>query len=401
MGQLRYNIEEGAERLIQNSWVIAAVCSLLIHLIGLGAYQTSKHIHWRGQQKFLDAIMPRNATKLPAIMNWFKPPINKPALQQLLSAKPPQKQPPPPMETELPLTLTLVDPVQATVEEPERPKYYAALNSLAANPNIRKPSEEPDVKGTQNKVPDTLDKKFTGPPPAPKPAPQPPEPPAPEPPKTAQANSTPQAGNDRETLAPKPKPKGGDTPGDLAMARPSDVKRDSDGVADSDREQLEKRLMSPDNQPKQATTSTANTSRPRTLIEARMRSQSSSPPSRAMEKEGGVRRLLAVSSLDAKGTPLGAYDEAMVAVIRQRWYDLLDKYRYAGERKGKVVLDFRLHSNGRITDMKVSECTVGDLLASVCQLAITDPAPYPKWPDLMVRLVGREYRDVRFTFFYE
>jgi len=33
--------------------------------------------------------------------------------------------------------------------------------------------------------------------------------------------------------------------------------------------------------------------------------------------------------------------------------------------------------------------------------AIVDPAPYREWPDDMRRLVGEDYRDIKFNFFYQ
>jgi hypothetical protein len=60
-----------------------------------------------------------------------------------------------------------------------------------------------------------------------------------------------------------------------------------------------------------------------------------------------------------------------------------------------------LLSNGHITGMKVVSSDVDDVLKDVCQLAISDPAPYDPWPSDMRRYFGQEYRDVQFTFWYE
>jgi hypothetical protein len=79
---------------------------------------------------------------------------------------------------------------------------------------------------------------------------------------------------------------------------------------------------------------------------------------------------------------------------------LLDSRDYARDRTGKVVLEFRLNYVGRITDMKVVENTVDELLCLLCQKAVMDPAPFAPWPSDLRRLVGADYREVRFTFYY-
>jgi len=40
------------------------------------------------------------------------------------------------------------------------------------------------------------------------------------------------------------------------------------------------------------------------------------------------------------------------------------------------------------------------LLCLLCQQAIQDPSPFDKWPSDLRRLVGADYREVRFTFYY-
>jgi predicted RNA-binding protein associated with RNAse of E/G family len=65
-----------------------------------------------------------------------------------------------------------------------------------------------------------------------------------------------------------------------------------------------------------------------------------------------------------------------------------------------VVLEFHMLQDGRVTNVRVAENTVGDLFALVCQRAVLDPVPYAPWPEEMKRLIGNTYRWVRFTFYY-
>jgi hypothetical protein len=117
-----------------------------------------------------------------------------------------------------------------------------------------------------------------------------------------------------------------------------------------------------------------------------------------MKQDGGVKRRGTLVP-DVKATPFGAYDAAFIAAVQQRWYDLIDNSQVV-PRSGKVMLQFRLTYDGRITDMKVNLDTVGELLSLLCQRAVLDPQPYARWPSDMRRMIGENYREVTFTFYY-
>lgn len=248
--------------------------------------------------------------------------------------------PPPIVQVSEPVVFVDVNPNQETTEAPKNAKYYSDKNSRAANPEADRESDQPKLKGQQTDVPKTEDAKrpdFNKLQPAPAPRP---------------AES-------------QPKP----VLGDLTLLRPQDLQR----------------------QPPQE--------RPRTLKEVQTQ-----PPNRMpgvqMRQEGGVHRQQIVPSLDAKATPFGAYDRAFIEAVTQRWYDLLDSRQFALDRTGKVMLRFHLNHDGRVTDMRVLDNTVGDVLGYVCQKAVEDPAPYAAWPSDMRMMVGNDYRDITFTFYY-
>ena len=106
-------------------------------------------------------------------------------------------------------------------------------------------------------------------------------------------------------------------------------------------------------------------------------------------------------SLDAKGSPFGNYDSTFISIVQERWYQALAENRFMLDRHGKVAVTFRLHFDGRITALVSEENTVGDVLGLLCEKAILDPAPFPKWPSDMRKMVGSDVRDVRFTFYYD
>jgi hypothetical protein len=268
--------------------------------------------------------------------------------------EPRKPNPPPSQPKEAPLMFVEVTPEAATPEPPKNAKYYSSQNSKAANPDTKADTDAPKISGEQEHVVKTEDapRKFT--PLQPSPAP-----------KDSQA-----AKENKPAEQAKPKP----PVGDLAMAKPT-----------------------PDLHPDKGT---AEQTRPRTLVEAMMRQQQNNlMPGQKMKQEGGVRRRLEISSFDAKATPFGEYDRAFIEAVEQHWFDLLDNRQFALDRTGKVVLQFRLTYDGRITDMQIAQTTVGETLAYVCQLAVTDPAPYEKWPSDMRREIG-DSRNIQFTFYY-
>jgi outer membrane biosynthesis protein TonB len=250
-------------------------------------------------------------------------------------------------QQEPPLMFIEVLPEQAVAEPPKDAKFYSSANAVAANPDVQIDTTTPKVEGSQDKVAKTFDTLRPSPP--------------------------------KEVLQPTPKPEPTESearpkepPGDLALAKPNPEPKPNEP---------EKRQ------------------RPRTIVEAKMQQGITVSPK--LKQEGGVKRNRISASFDTKATTFGAYDAALIAAVQQRWYDVLDENENNfAPRPGKVVIEFRLHPDGRVSDVKVAEQDVGDILALYCRKAIADPAPYAPWPGDMRRSIGKDYRDIRFTFFY-
>jgi len=274
------------------------------------------------------------------------------ALAEQLKKKPAQPLHPQ-QPNEPPLVFVDVDPAAVTPDPPKEAKFYSAQNSKAANPQVAD-SDIPKITGHQEVVAKAEDVKRT---------------PAPLRPNLPQMDAQ-KGQEEQQPEKEKPKP----PVGDLAMAKPEPK-------------------LQPDTGKEEHT-------RPRTLVEARMReAQRNQVSGEKMKQDGGVRRNLAISAFDAKATLTGAYDQAMIDAIQQRWDDLLDSRQFALDRTGKVVIEFTLHPDGRVSDVERVSTSVGDTLAYVCQLAITDPAPYAPWPRDM-RLQMKDERRITFTFNY-
>lgn len=281
---------------------------------------------------------------------WLSP-VKK--LAEALKKKEPAQPLQPLQSREPPLLFVDVNPANASTEAPKKATHYSSVNSLAANPEIDKQSELPKISGEQKHVAKTED--------VPRSKPMPLQPARPV---------APVAKETQEETKAKPT----QAPGDLAMAKP-------------------------DLKPSKETGEAAHT-RPRTIKEALARQQNSELAGQKLKQEGGVRRKLNVSLFDTVATPFGAYDQALIDAIQNRWYALLDERSYALDNRGKVVLQFVLHPDGRVTGMTMSENSAGDVLGYICEKAVLDPAPYPAWPMEMHRMIG-ENRPIQFTFYYD
>jgi hypothetical protein len=275
---------------------------------------------------------------------WLQPPV----LTELLQKKKPDS---PRVDQEPPLMFVHVSPTQVADTAPQNAQFYSDKNARAANPEAERETTVPKITGQQEKVVRTEDvpeQKFL---------PLQPTRPA------TQANE--------EQVEEKARPS--IEPGDLAFAKP-DLKPPTE-------------------------TGKAEHTRPRTVKEALARQSNRQLPSQKMRQDGGVRPRLNIASLDTKATAFGAYDAALVDAVESRWHELLYERDYASDSRGRVVLQFQLHADGRISDMNVAENTSGEVLALLCQKAILDPSPYAPWPTDMRRLAG-EVRKIQFTFYY-
>jgi outer membrane biosynthesis protein TonB len=94
------------------------------------------------------------------------------------------------------------------------------------------------------------------------------------------------------------------------------------------------------------------------------------------------------------------YDRVFIERIRNKWLRPLDNERFDQHFTGKVTIHFILHSDGTVSDIKITENNVGDVLSHLCEDAIQKCAPFHKWSPAMIKEIGA-YRECRFTFYYE
>jgi hypothetical protein len=267
------------------------------------------------------------------------------------------------------LTFVEVDPALATPAPPKKPLFQGAQNTVAANREIKELSVMPNIDGNQEKFLKTTENAK----PKQQPAPAITAPPQP----TAAVTPPPQP------APPQTAPRKSDAPGDLAMVRPSDKPQEGKKDADATDQTQPQTLPQPAHH------------RPLTLAEAEAKNGIPGPRTHFA---GGVRNVTSDVSLDVQGTPLGDYIGLLVETVRAHWYQLLETQ--ATDTTGKVVLRFRLHPDGRISDMKMVQNEVSDLLGMTCQRAVLDPK-FPKWTREMRLNLPNDFYDITFTFYYE
>jgi len=276
---------------------------------------------------------------------WQK--LHLPVWRQPAAKKPQPPQLPAPQQTVEPTTF--VDVSHADADAPKSAKYYSDKNSRAANPEASTEANQPKLKGRQKNVPKTED--------VPQLAKLHPTPPAPATPQTKPAEAA--RSSSPENLGDKPaKPVDNTTPDPQTQPTPK---------------------------------------RPRTFKEALAQQLF---PGQQSQQDGGVKRQAHWAALDVKATAFGDYDRKIIEAVTQRWYDLLDSRHFAQDRTGKVILRFKLKYDGTVEEMQTLENTVGEMLGYVCTESIQQAAPFEKWPMDMRRMIGANFRDITFTFYY-
>ena len=246
-------------------------------------------------------------------------------------------------EQEVPLMFIEVDPIEE-IDPPANAKYYSDKSTLAGNPDpVVISQENPQIEGEEQEMMRTLEKLHEEP-----------------------QEMIPVQEIKGETIEQEDVPNQNDKP--LFAAKPADL-----GVGKDE-----------------------NTPRPRTLNEARRKINLIGTPTK---QKGGVKRHSLEVQLDVKGTPFGNYDAAFIAAVQKRWDALIEQSGMV-TASGKVVIVFKLHYDGRITDIQEIYSSVSSLQALLCQRAILDPSPYSPWPSELRQAVQGNVRDVKFTFYY-
>jgi outer membrane biosynthesis protein TonB len=264
--------------------------------------------------------------------------------------------------------LVFVEVDQAAPEPPKETKFYSSQNSIASNPDVAE-KEKPKIDGQQDKIVKTFDTLK------PDPRALQPKPPEPKQEQKAQPKVETKTPPVKAPPIEDPKPTRQQDPGETLLAR-----------AKSQPEQKAQPEVKPEPR------------RPRTVAEAKL--QKGIIEGQKMRQDGGARKHSVGMSMDVKATPFGAYDQLFIEAVQSSWFRLLEERQFMPNDAGKVVVEFRLNYDGRITGLRVVDSEVNDHLAWTCQRAVLDIHPFMPFPSDMRRLVKNDYREIRFTFYY-
>jgi len=356
-----------SRKLVSDPLTRAVAISLLLHFAGIGGVELGHELGW-WNRSFVTALI-----KSDVVQEMVKTAEQRTEQQRQLL----QQQPPPEAE----LVFVDVDPSQAAPEPPPDAKYYSAKNTVAANRTKDEEKEAPKLEGTQEKVPKTVDTVR----PDPKAA-QPTPPPEKTPPKAEPLQPTPKPPELQPVKQPEPPVR--------EAPKPEPMEKGETLLAKVEPREDPRSQPQPNNPPAEE----PKRRRPSNLSEARAQKGILEGP--RLRQKGGVGRI-GTEGLDVKATPFGTYDAMFIEAVQSRWFSLLDERDFVGNQSGRVVVEFRLHQDGKITHLNIVAATVGEMLSWFCQRAILDPAPYQKFPPDLRRAMDKDYREIRFTFYYQ
>ena len=97
--------------------------------------------------------------------------------------------------------------------------------------------------------------------------------------------------------------------------------------------------------------------------------------------------------------PFREYDGAIVQKVRTKWYTSIDSHGYTN-RTGVVTAHFQLLEDGMIRNLKLTRHSKDSQLDEACLKAISESAPFDPLPESLRKIIGKEPREVSFTFYY-
>ncbi len=136
-----------------------------------------------------------------------------------------------------------------------------------------------------------------------------------------------------------------------------------------------------------------NRPQPRPIIAQNVR------PAILAENKFGTKNIGPVA-YDARWSNYAQYLQRLIDSVQIQWEKLIEQSRVYPPNGSKVTVKFRLESTeGLIAEILHVEGTAGQQAERACISAITDRAPYGKWTEDMLAVLG-ESQELTFTFYY-
>jgi hypothetical protein len=292
-----------------------------------------------------------------------------------------ERQPQREKETEAARTFMETDASQVTGAKPKDAKYYSDKSTVAANPKnpTGKEGDTPYLQGTETHAPSSIDV------PTPSGVPQP---------LIVQHGSPGVAATAGNPAPPAPKtppqPKVAESPKEVAATGLKLVEEKPLAMASKPAEQTEP--MSGRTVPEAGVAGA-----PAIMTEPGVPGREL-VARKAKLTATGISRT-GVAAFGVLASPFGSYDKKVIKAVQSRWYALIDRFGMY-ERAGLVTVHFEMLDDGQVQNVKITDNTVGQILALFCEKAIIESGPFDPLPDNLRALVGKEPREASFTFYY-
>lgn len=355
-------------------WTLAL--SLVLHVLGL--------LLWTALPAFLAHPPSWMPQWLVAAARTVPPLV---PVMQPVRPSPPQ---PPEPEFEIPLSFIEVDPSLAVTEAPKSAQFQSTANTVAQNLAAPKPElKQPFIGGTQEKYPKTFDTEKV----QPKAEPKPKEAPDVELAEAERVRQEPKILKEKQEPVPA-QPPVTQPKGEIEVAL---VKAAPGPVAPP-------RPQAPPPKEAQAAQAPQEEQRP-----ARRKSLKNLAQARQtkgiivgeqMKQDGGVEKR-GSGAFNVQRGPMGDYGERMWHAVQERWYATLEAQKFAGEFRGKVVIDFKLHPDGNVSQVEIKNEGADDGIYSMyCIASIQLSASFGNWSNEMRATYGLKPIDCQCVFWY-
>jgi hypothetical protein len=287
------------------------------------------------------------------------------------------------------------DPSQVTGEKPKDAKYYSDKSTVAANPDnpTGKTGDTPYLNGSETRAPNTLNVPTPSGVPAPlirQPGSPSTLPSAPKPaPKVAEAVPEPKP-------TPPPQPKAQVQPKE---ASPLGLKMvEEQKVAMAQKPVVQPQVVTGATVPEvPADATTATPGAPAIVTEPGVAGREIVARKAHLTIEGVSR--IGIAAFGVAESPFGAYDKKLIKAVQSHWYALIDHYGIY-ESADVVIVKFQLLDDGQVRDVSSSDNAQSRILSLFCEKAIIDSGPFDPLSDELRALIGKEPREISFTFYY-
>jgi hypothetical protein len=106
-----------------------------------------------------------------------------------------------------------------------------------------------------------------------------------------------------------------------------------------------------------------------------------------------------IAAFNVAESPFGAYDKKLIKAVQSHWYALIDHYGIY-ESADVVTVKFELLDDGQVRNVTSNDSAQSRILSLFCEKAIIESGPFDPLSDELRALIGKEPREISFTFYY-